>query len=186
MSKPVYLSLGSNIDRDHNIRSALDELSRLFGSLKISSVYESEAVGFTGDAFLNLIVGIDCKLSLTELASEMKRIEDLHGRARGGKKFASRTLDIDIVCFDRLVGTFSGIELPRPELYYNAFVLFPMAELNPDSPDPKFHVVYRQLARNLESDQILKPINFEWQGRWISTESGSDYQSGYHKQTTDH
>ncbi len=54
----VFLSLGSNIDREHNIRSGLDALIHAFGPLAISPVYESEAVGFDGDAFYNLVAGL--------------------------------------------------------------------------------------------------------------------------------
>lgn len=52
----VWLSLGSNMDREHNIRSAITALEKVFGRLIISPVYESDAVGFTGDPFLNLVV----------------------------------------------------------------------------------------------------------------------------------
>ena len=57
MQAQVYLSLGSNIDRDHYIVAALDALADQFGELKISSVYESESVGFVGDNFYNLVWG---------------------------------------------------------------------------------------------------------------------------------
>ena len=55
----VYLSLGSNIDREHHIKAALDALSDYFGALEVSKVYESVAVGFDGDSFYNLVVGIN-------------------------------------------------------------------------------------------------------------------------------
>ena len=62
----VYLSLGSNIDRDHYIRTALDILQRRFGDLVVSPVYESESVGFEGDNFYNLVVGIDAQVGVGE------------------------------------------------------------------------------------------------------------------------
>ena len=55
----IYLSLGSNIQPHKNICAALDALQETFGELDISSVYESEAVGFKGHNFLNLVVGIN-------------------------------------------------------------------------------------------------------------------------------
>ena len=54
----IYLSLGSNIDRHRRIMRRLDALAEGFGELSISSVYESESVGFEGDSFYNLVVGI--------------------------------------------------------------------------------------------------------------------------------
>ncbi len=164
----VYLSLGSNIDRERNIGSALDCLEHAFGEISVSRVYESEAVGFKGEAFFNLVVGIRCQLDLESLSKTLKRIEDQHGRDRSGAKFGSRTLDIDIVCFNRLVGFHQGIELPRPELYYNAFVLLPMADLIPAEIDPIYGEDYRTLAEKLETKQVLWPIDFLWKNRRIS------------------
>ena len=60
----VFLSLGSNIEHQRYIRAALDALADQFGELLISSVYESVSVGFDGDNFYNLVVGIDTDLSI--------------------------------------------------------------------------------------------------------------------------
>ena len=54
----IYLSLGSNIDRHARINAALDALLLMFGDLQLSPVYESDSVGFAGDNFFNLVVGI--------------------------------------------------------------------------------------------------------------------------------
>ena len=64
----VFLSLGSNIDRRQHISSALDALHQQFGELLISSVYESEAVGFVGDNFYNLVVGLETDLGVGDLS----------------------------------------------------------------------------------------------------------------------
>ena len=63
----VYLSLGSNIERQRYLIAGLDALAQAFGELRLSSVYESEAVGFDGDNFYNLVVAIDTDLSVAEL-----------------------------------------------------------------------------------------------------------------------
>jgi 2-amino-4-hydroxy-6-hydroxymethyldihydropteridine diphosphokinase len=65
----VYLSLGSNIEREVNIRACLDELTGEFGLLSISSVYESESVGFRGDPFFNLVVGLRTCEEINSLAN---------------------------------------------------------------------------------------------------------------------
>ena len=62
----VYISIGSNVDRERYVRAALDALSAWFGELIISPVYDSEAVGFDGSPFLNLVVGVDTSLSRSE------------------------------------------------------------------------------------------------------------------------
>ena len=158
----AYLSLGSNIDREKNITSCLQQLSRTFQQLEISPVYESESVGFEGTHFYNLVVSIETHLELNELAACLKAMEDRHGRDRSGPKFGSRTLDIDIVSYDDLVGLCGGIELPRPELYYNAFVLLPMASLVPDHIDPKTQQSYQALWQSLDTDQKLWEVPFSW------------------------
>lgn len=141
----VYLSLGSNIDRHRHIRNALHALSALFGHLVLSTVYESEAVGFEGDPFYNLVVGLDTDLSIAQLQAEIKRIEDENGRERGGPKYSSRTLDIDILTYGDFVGVESGVELPRDEITKNAFVLLPLSEIAADEEHPQLHRTYRSL-----------------------------------------
>ena len=71
----VYLSLGSNIDRTHNIRGGLDALAAHFGQVQLSPVYESEAVGFDGEPFLNLVAAIDTDLPVGELSEVLRGVE---------------------------------------------------------------------------------------------------------------
>lgn len=108
MTRKVYLSIGSNIDREDNVRSAIRCLNARFGQLEISPVYESESVGFKGDAFFNLVVGVTTDLALSELNHLLKVIEDEHGRERSGPKFSSRSLDIDVVTYGDEVGVIEG------------------------------------------------------------------------------
>jgi len=166
----VFLSLGSNIERKKNITAALDRLNCLFGNLNISSVYESEPVGFSGDCFFNLVVGIETEVSLQELSHEVKKIEDENGRLRTGPRFSARTLDIDIITYGLLHGVHSDIKLPRPELYYNAFVLWPMAELMPNMVDIQTGQTYQTLWQRMSESntQKLWPVEFTWSGQRIS------------------
>ena len=60
----VWVSVGSNIDREHHIRAALADLHMAFGDLTVSPLYETDAVGFEGDAFYNLVVGADTVVGL--------------------------------------------------------------------------------------------------------------------------
>lgn len=154
----VFLSLGSNIDREHNIRSGLDALIHAFGPLAISPVYESEAVGFDGDAFYNLVAGLKTALSVGELAACLKDIEKDHGRVRGEKKFSSRTLDIDILTYNDCVGEVDGVQLPRDEILKHAFVLKPLVDLAPDALHPETKTSYRTL---------LEAANFSDQKLWV-------------------
>lgn len=166
----VYLSIGSNIDREHNIASVLDTLAARFDGLRISSVYESEAVGFDGDPFFNLVVGIDTELSVGALFEVLRDIEFQHGRCRSGTRFSSRSLDVDILTYDAKAGEIDGITLPRDEILYNAFVLQPLAELAPDELHPTQDKTYGQLWQEYDkSRQKLWTVDFVWRGDKISS-----------------
>lgn len=141
----VLLSLGSNMEREKNIRAGLHALETHFGALRLSPVYESESVGFKGSHFLNLVVGMETRLTLVDLSKVLKKIEDDHGRLRDAPRFSPRTLDIDILTYGEFVGVESGIELPRAEMLCNAFVLLPLSELVPDQRHPRVKKTYREL-----------------------------------------
>ena len=160
----LYLSLGSNIDRDRHIGAALDALADCFGSLEISTVYESVAVGFEGDSFYNLVVGINSDLPVGEITKVLKRIEDCNGRDRSAPKFGPRSLDIDILTVDDLVGEVDGIKLPRSEVLKNAFVLQPLAELACDMTHPLTQKSIGQHWQEFDkTSQDLWPVKFDWQ-----------------------
>lgn len=165
----VYLGIGSNIDREQHITAALDALQKTFGSLVISSVYESEAVGFAGDHFLNLVVGIDATMSVGELSACLRNIEHENGRARSSERFAARTLDIDILTFGNQSGKIDGIQLPRDEILKNAFVLLPLAEIAADEIHPTEKQSYAALWRAYSKNQKLWAINFSWRDTKISS-----------------
>ena len=160
----VYLSLGSNIDRERHIGAALDALGKHFGSLEISTVFESVAVGFEGDSFYNLVVGIHSGLAVGEIAKVLKHIEDCNGRDRSAPRFGPRSLDIDILTVDNLAGEIDGIELPRNEVLKNAFVLQPLAELAADMIHPLTNKTMGQHWQEFDkTSQELWPVKFEWQ-----------------------
>ena len=92
-----FLSIGSNIEATKNIDSAIKELGLILSNINKSSIYQTKAVGFEGDDFLNLVVSGDSSLNFDELNLKLKKIEDLTGRNRNAPKFSARTLDIDIV-----------------------------------------------------------------------------------------
>ena len=170
----VYLSLGSNIDREQNIRSALDALAAHFGSLQLSSVYESESVGFDGDAFYNLVAALQTEMSLEQLARLLRQIEADHGRSRGEQKFSDRTLDIDILTYGDCVGDIAGIVLPRDEICKYAFVLQPLAEIASDVKLPGGNQSYAELWQSFERcGPDLWPVPFTWRQQQLPVTAGS-------------
>jgi 2-amino-4-hydroxy-6-hydroxymethyldihydropteridine diphosphokinase len=141
----VWVSAGSNIDRERSIRAALWELKQAFGELVVSPVYETEAVGFDGDAFFNLVVGFDTDLAPRELHSLLREVESRHGRQRGGEKFSSRTLDLDVLTYGDAVTDEGGKPLPRDEILKYAFVLKPLADVAPGERHPETGESYEAL-----------------------------------------
>lgn len=132
----VFLGLGSNIDPRHNLRLAIDELERRFGTLDVSPVYRSSAVGFEGPDFLNLVAALDSNLSPGEILGEIEAIHELAGRERDGDAFSSRPLDIDLLLYDDLVLDDGPVRLPRSDILEYAFVLRPLSVLAPDLVHP--------------------------------------------------
>ena len=133
----AYLSLGSNIDAERNLRSAFAALRERFGDLVASIVYRFPAVGFDGPDFLNAAAVIDSDLDPQALNAWLHALENAHGRDRSGPRLGDRPLDIDIVFYDDLVLEGPGhLQLPRDELRH-AFVLRPLAEIAPDFVDPR-------------------------------------------------
>ena len=159
----LALSIGSNIDAESNIRAALDALNLEFENIRNSTTYESQAVGFIGDNFLNLVVLAETNKGLEDVTTFLKRLEDQLGRDRKQAKFSGRTMDIDILLYGDESGMCCGIELPRPEVTENAFVLQPLSELLPNAVHPTTGMSYQKLWQDYDkSKQRLWPIETDW------------------------
>ncbi len=141
----AWLSIGSNIDREHNIRGAIGSLQAIFGELVLSSIYESQAVGFDGDPFYNLVAGLETTLPADRLNAHLREIEQRHGRVRSREKFAPRTLDIDLLLYGDQIIDEGGVTVPRDEIGRYAFVLQPLAEVAGQTRDPVTGRTYQEL-----------------------------------------
>lgn len=133
----VYVSIGSNIDRDRNIRAAVQALRARFGNVKISSVYESAAEGFDGDDFYNLVAAFESDDSLERISEQLAAIEKTQGRDRSGPRFGPRTLDIDVLLYGSLVRHDARFDIPHRDITAYAHVLGPLMELAPDLIHPE-------------------------------------------------
>ena len=157
----IYISLGSNINREANTRAGVEALKQVFGKLALSSVYESESVGFEGDAFYNMVIAAEVESAVHETNQILRDIEDANGRDRSGPKFSSRTLDLDLLLYDDLILDENGLTLPRGEILKNAFVLWPLAEIAPELIHPETQTSYAELWAAFDKNkESLKPIEF--------------------------
>ncbi|WP_455199932.1 2-amino-4-hydroxy-6-hydroxymethyldihydropteridine diphosphokinase [Kaarinaea lacus] len=162
----VYVSVGSNIDRESKVRSGVAVLGNTFIQLTKSSVYESIAVGFEGDNFYNLVVGFEAE-EPHQVAQILREIEQAHGRHRNEKKFAPRTLDLDLLLFGHEDLHEQGLDVPRTEITRYAFMLGPLAEIAPQEIHPVLQKSYAALwsefcVNNPTDADSIWPITFTW------------------------
>ena len=158
----IYISLGSNVEREYYVQEGLNALAVAFDvpgeQLKLSSLFESEAVGFSGNAFLNMVIGIKTSLSVEQVAIKLRAIEFSHGRTKDVKKFSPRTLDLDLLLYDDLIID-SPAQLPRNEINTNAFVLWPLSEVAPKGGQSSGKQNYNTLWQNYDKNhQQLKIV----------------------------
>lgn len=149
----AHLNIGSNIDKENQIKQALIALKTQFGTLKCSSIYESKAVGFVGDNFYNLGVDINTELSIEALNKCLHDIEDAQGRNRTMAKFSARNIDIDLILYGNIVD--KSQRLPRKDILKYPFVLAPLVELNPHALHPMVKTSFQDLWQQSFSDVYL-------------------------------
>jgi 2-amino-4-hydroxy-6-hydroxymethyldihydropteridine diphosphokinase len=154
-TRRCWISLGSNLAREASIRGGIEALREAFGALILSPIYETDAVGFDGRPFLNLVAGIHSAHSVGEIRAQLRRIEAEHGRERRGERdherFAPRTLDLDLLTYGDHVGEIDGYQLPREEILRYAFVLGPLADVAPEERHPIDGRCYADLWQQLLS-----------------------------------
>jgi 2-amino-4-hydroxy-6-hydroxymethyldihydropteridine diphosphokinase len=156
----VYVSLGSNIDREQHIASALSLLDEAFGPLERSSVFESDAVGFNSPAFYNLVVGFDTDEGPRAVQQVLRHIEEQNARVRT-EQLSARTLDLDLLLYDDLVVDEEGLKLPRNDITRYAFVLGPLAEIAGNERYPLTGERYASMWSGFDdSDQVLRRIDW--------------------------
>lgn len=147
----VSVSLGSNIDSERNIRRALELLQQRYGELTISPVYQTAAVGFEGNDFLNLAVLFSAQDEVNEIVRSLKQIEDRMGRDRSLPRFSARSIDLDLLTYDSQVIDQDGVQIPRHEILRNAFVLKPLSDIMGEEEHPVVGKTYNELWEEMKN-----------------------------------
>ena len=130
----VFIALGSNLkEPQRQLRAGFAALARLPDTQRIaqSSLYRSAPVGYVNQPdFVNAVAAIRTALSPSALLDALLAVERGHGRVR---EFANapRTLDLDLLLYGDARIDEPGLEIPHPRLHERAFVLGPLAELDP-------------------------------------------------------
>ena len=129
----AYIALGSNLNNPASqLQQAVTAIEALPDStiLAISSVYRSEAVGPGDQAdYLNAVLALRTRLSPADLLCQLQALEDRQGRVRT-IRWGERTLDLDILLYDKNRVKTDTLEIPHAEMQHRNFVLYPLAEIS--------------------------------------------------------
>ncbi|MEA2038405.1 MAG: 2-amino-4-hydroxy-6-hydroxymethyldihydropteridine diphosphokinase [Thermodesulfobacteriota bacterium] len=139
MTKTGYIGIGSNLgDKLNNCLKAIDLIDRTPGcSVEARSrFFRTEPVGVEGqDWYINCAISLSTRLSAQDLLKVLQAVEAGMGRERKDK-WASRTIDLDILFFGESVIDRKALRVPHPLMHLRRFVLVPMAQLAPDLRHP--------------------------------------------------
>ena len=154
----VFISLGSNIDSERNMREAVRRLSLRCRLLAVSPVYETAPVGKTDQPnFLNAAALVETGLTAAELKTQvLEAIEQELGRVRTADKNAPRTIDLDISLFNDEILTMGARHIPDPDILRFAHVAVPLADLAPELRHPETGQALGQIARNLPAMGLVR------------------------------
>ena len=156
----VYLSLGSNKgDRIGYVQQAASLLGSDDGItiVRTSAFYETEPWNMsTKTWFVNAVVEIKTKYSPKELLEVCQRIEKQLGREhKATNDYEDRTMDIDILFYDKDVINEDNLTIPHKYVHLRAFTLVPMMELNADFEHPILHKTIAEMHNDLENPEMV-------------------------------
>lgn len=156
-STTVLLALGTNLgDRLQNLKSVLQELSVQVKIEKVSSVYETPPWGYLDQpAFLNQVIGGQTSLAPHSLLSFVKNVEKNMGRVKTFQN-GPRLIDIDILIFGEQIVTSPDLVIPHPRMAERAFVLVPLAEIEPARIIPGQELTVKELLMEMATSGIEK------------------------------
>ena len=159
----VAVSIGSNLERERNVKDALAALGKTFGELSRSPIYESAAYGFDGPPFYNLVVVFETSLDVRAVRAKIQAIENLQGREIGENRSGSRGLDLDLLLYGNAVFHDQGLDVPRREIFEHAYILKPLADLLPAAPHPvtgeSFADIWLRLGSRQEALSVVDGVD---------------------------
>ena len=157
----VYISLGSNKgDRLKNLQDAVDMIFRKIGKIRsIAKVYNTPALGFEGDDFLNTCILVESRLVAKHVLEQLMEIEKHMGRVRSkSDTYESRIIDLDILFFDDEIINSDSLTIPHPSLQDRQFVLDPLKGIAPKLEHPVLHKTVAELAEECKDDSAIEAI----------------------------
>ncbi|MHC1740958.1 MAG: 2-amino-4-hydroxy-6-hydroxymethyldihydropteridine diphosphokinase [Anaerolineaceae bacterium] len=136
----VLLGLGSNISPEYNLPESLRRLAKLVRIEAVSSIWETAAVGSDGPAFLNAAAKVSTNFYLNTFKTEVLGVVEASlARVRTFDKNAPRTIDLDILVFNKIV--------IDQAIFHLDHLILPLAEIFPELIEPLTNKPLAQLAK---------------------------------------
>jgi 2-amino-4-hydroxy-6-hydroxymethyldihydropteridine diphosphokinase len=156
----IFIAAGSNVDPEKHLAKACFEIRRHWHDAVFSRAYRNVAVGFDGPDFINLVLGFTTPQPLDAVIARLRAIETQCGRPRFAPKWASRTMDLDVLLYGDLVEKTDEYTLPRPDLLKRPYMLGPMAEIAPEVVHPTAHKTIGLLWKEFDRDgHQMSPVD---------------------------
>ena len=155
----VYLSLGSNLgDKINNLQTTINLIDSKVGDvLLISSVYQTKAVGFVGEDFLNCCVSLRTSMEPKILIKELINIESQNGRLRSNRNiYESRSIDIDILFYEDKIINQHNLTIPHPRMNERDFVIKPLLDIAKSKIHPVLNRTISEIDLDLGDTEIIK------------------------------
>jgi 2-amino-4-hydroxy-6-hydroxymethyldihydropteridine diphosphokinase len=156
----VFVAAGSNLEPEKHLARARAEIRSSWPDAVFSRAFRNVAVGFDGPDFINLVLGFSTAQPLDAVITRLRDIETLCGRPRHAPKWASRSMDLDVLLYGDRVAKTSDCTLPRPDLVKRPYMLGPMAEIAPEVMHPTAGRTIGQLWREFDRDgHAMNPVD---------------------------
>ncbi len=173
----VYISLGSNQgDRLKNLQAAVDAIFKQVGHIQlIAKVYNTPALGFKGDDFLNTCLVVNTEFTAQAVLEAFQKIETRLGREQKQTEgYESRPIDLDILLFNDAVIHTKSLTVPHPQMVNRRFVLQPLYEIGAKQSHPTLNKSVSELLDICPDKSVMEPINI-----WLKNPSKQHNLSQY-------
>lgn len=160
MMRVAGINIGTNLgDKGRNLHFAVEEIERLLGCrARKSSVYVTEPWGYQSDSpFFNIAIEVDTDLDGSRLLEVVRGVERAAGTGAhrdGDGQYIDRLLDIDIIYLGSEVIDTETLSMPHPRMAERAFVLVPLAEVNPTWRHPLTGLTAGEMIARLPESEL--------------------------------